>query len=181
MMTPTNKRVQGVAYTILLIMGLVAFIALYSDISNFISSEESSRGLGLEITDIKVVDDENPRALIRLKVRNGYRLELKLDRYMFDLYLGNKFIGSNGSMYLGTDPNVDPLFYIKSQVVKKVLKPGQTIDLTVTLFIYPGQINIVRQAQSAGASTWRGKASVTILLPYYKEETHLRLGAVYKG
>ena len=181
METPTYKRAQGVAYTILLIMGLAAFTALYTDLSNFISSAESSRGLGLEIADIQVIDDENPRALIRLKVRNGYRLELKLDRYMFDLYLGKKFIGSNGSMYLGTDPDADPLFYIKSQVVKKVLKPGQTIDLTVTLFIYPGQMNAVRQARSSGSSTWRGKANVTILLPYYKDETHLRLGAVYKG
>jgi hypothetical protein len=178
---PTNKWVQGIAYTILLIMGLGAFIALNLDISNFISSAESSRGLGLEIAEIQVVDDDNPRALIRLKVRNGYRLELKLDRYMFDLFLGNEFIGSNGSMYLGTDPKVDPLFYIKSQVVKKVLKPGQTIDLTVTLYIYPDQVSIVRQAQSAGSSTWRGKAIVTIQLPYYKEETHLRLGAVYRG
>jgi hypothetical protein len=181
MKTPINKRVQGIAYTILLIMGLGAFIALYSDLSNFISSAESSRGLGLEIAEIQVIDDENPRALIRLKVRNGYRLELKLDRYMFDLYLGNKFISSNGSMYLGTDPNVDPLFYVKSQVVKKALKPGQTIDLTVTLYIYPGQLDIVRQAQKAGNSTWHGKANVTILLPYYKEETHLRLGALYRG
>jgi len=180
METSTNKR-QGVAYTILLMMGLGAFIALYTDLSNFISSAESSRGLGLEIAEIQVIDDENPRALIRLKVRNGYRLKLKLDRYMFDLYLGKKYIGSNGSMYLGTDPNVDPLFYIKSQVVNKVLKPGQTIDLILTLYIYSGQMNIVRQAQGAGSSTWHGKANVTILLPYYKEETHLRLGAVYRG
>jgi hypothetical protein len=162
-------------------MGLGALIALYADLSNFISSAESSRGLRLEIAKIQVIDDKNPRALIRLKVRNGYRLELKLDRYMFDLYLGKKFIGSNGSMYLGTDPDLDPLFYIKSQVVNKVLKPGQTIDLTLTLYIYSGQMNIVRKAQGAGSSTWHGKANVTILLPYYKEETHLRLGAAYRG
>ena len=180
-MTSTNKLVQGVAYTILIFMGLGASIALYTDFSNFISSAESSRGLGLEISEVQIIDDGNPRALIQLKMRNGYRLGLKLDRYMFDLYLGKKFIGSNGSMYLGTDPNVDPLFYIKSQVVNKVLKPGQTIDITVLLYIYPKQMKIVKQAQGNGSSTWHGKATVTILLPYYKEETHLRLAATYKG
>ena len=175
-----GKLRRGVAYVILLLMALTASLTLGRDVSNYVSSVKSARGLRLEMTDLQIMDDENPRVLIRFRVRNDSPLDIKIERYLFDLYLDKAFVCSNSSMYLGTDPNVDPGIYLKSQAIEQVLGPGQTLDLELTMYIYSVQMAIVRQALRSGSLSWHARASFSVFLPYSREEAWLRLKAAYK-
>ena len=175
-----DKLRRGIAYAMLLLMALAASITLGMDVSNYVSSVKSARGLKLEMTGLQVMDDENPRALIRFRVRNDSPLDIKIERYLFDLYLDKAFVCSNSSMYLGTDPNVDPGIYLKSQAIEQVLGPGQTLDFELTMYIYSAQMEIVRQARRSGPLSWQARAGFSVFLPYSREEAWLRLQAAYK-
>jgi hypothetical protein len=83
-------------------------------------------------------------------------------------------------MYFGTDPNVDPRIYLKSQAIEQVLGPGQTLDLELTMYIYSVQMDIVRAAHRSVPLSWQGRANFSVFLPYSRDEVWLRLKAVYE-
>ena len=175
------KRLKIFAFAALLLMALAAAIALRTDVSNYISSFKSLRGLKLDIAGLKVVDDENPRALIRFKIRNKSPLEIEIEGYWFDLYLDGETIGRSYSMYRGTDPTVDPGVYAKAQAIEKILGPGKTLDLEFTLYIYPPKMEIARKIRSTGPASWRVRSSFTVFLPYSRKKSQARLKAEYEG
>jgi hypothetical protein len=137
-------------------------------------------GLSLEIADLQFVDDANPRALIRFRVRNNSPLETELERYLFELYLNEELIGSSYSTYLGTDPNVDPTVHRAAQNVNHILAPGQTLVLDFTVYVHSTKMETVRHAQRAESMSWVATANVTILLPYSREKNFVRLRAEFE-
>ena len=175
------KRLKIFALAALFLMALAAAIALRTDVSNYISSFKSLRGLKLDIAGLKVVDDENPRALIRFKIRNKSPLEIEIEGYWFDLYLDGETIGRSYSMYRGTDPKVDPGVYAKAQAIDQILGPGETIDLKFTLYIYPPKMEIARKIRPTGPASWRVRSSFTVFLPFSRKKSQARLKAEYEG
>ena len=66
---------------------------------------------------------------------------------------------------------------------KPEISPGtgdQGLDMEFTLYIYPTQMEIVRQAQRAGSMSWYASAEFTTRLPYSREENEIRLGADFE-
>lgn len=177
----THARVQNLAYIVLFLMAVVALLVLGADVSNYIASIKSVSGLGLEIVDLEVIDDDNPRALVRFRVRNDSPLETKLERCLLELYLNEERIGSSYSMYMGTDPNLDPKTHLATQNINQSLAPGQTLVLEFTLYIYSAQMEIVRHAQTAESMTWHATANLTTFLPYSREKNFVvRLQAEFE-
>jgi hypothetical protein len=175
-----GKRVQRFAHIVLLLMALVALFALGTDVSNYIHSIKSARGLSLEITSLQVIDDDNPRALIRFRVRNDSPLEIKIERYDFELYLNGERVGSSYSTYLGTDPNVDPEAHREATNINQILAPGRNLNLEFTIYIYSTQMEGVRQAQRSGSMSWYASARFTTILPYSREENLIKLRARFE-
>ena len=175
------QRLKIFALAALFLMALAAVIALRTDVSNYISSFKSLRGLKLDITSLKVVDDENPRALIRFKLKNKSPLEIEIEGYWFDLYLDGETIGRSYSMYRGTNPKVDPGGYAKAQEINQSLGSGKTLDLEFTLYIYPLKMEGARKIRPTDPATWRVKSSFTVFLPYSRKKSQARLKAEYEG
>lgn len=175
------QRLKRFAYTVLILMALTATIALRTDVSNYISSFKSLRGLKLDITSLKVVDDENPRVLIRFKLKNKSPLEIEIEGYWFDLYLDGETIGRSYSMYRGTNPKEDPDVYSKAQEINQSLGSGKTLDLEFTLYIYPPKMETARKIRPADSASWRVRSSFTVFLPYSRKKSQARLKAEYEG
>jgi hypothetical protein len=176
----SRSWVQPCAYAVLLFCGAVALFALVRDVSGYIRSIESARGLSLEIANLEFTDDDNPRITIRFDVRNDSPLDMKIERFGFSLYLNGERVGSNYSTYLGTDPEVDPEAYRQARYVSRVVESGESIDLEFTIYIYSAQMDIVRRAQQAGVMSWYAMAEARTLLPYSWDETRLRLQAGFE-
>ena len=134
----------------------------------------------LEIASLEVIDDDNPRAVIRFRVRNDSPLEVELERYFFDLYLNKELIGTSYSMYSGTDPAVSRAARQQAQSIKQVLGPRQDLMLEFTVYIYSAQMDIVRRVQRSGAMSWHVMANFTTYLPHSHEADFLRLRAWYE-
>ncbi len=172
---------QRYAYVLLILLGLVAALILGRDVFNYVRSTKGARGLNLEITDLQLIDDENPRAHVRFRVQNDSPLEIDIDRYRFEFFLNGERISGSFSMYLGTDPDgVDLDARWESLSINQVLSPGQGFDLEFTMYIYPTQLEIVRQAQRAGSMSWRASAEFTTMLPYSREENFIELRAGFE-
>ena len=177
---PPGKATEFVAYVTLMLLGLLAFLTLHADISNYISSVRSVRGLSLSIVDIKVIDDNNPRALLRFNLTNQSPLEIELESYRFDLFLKDKLIGGSHFMYRGTNPDADPGEYIKAQTINQSLKPNQTLNLAFTLYIYRTKMSIIRNTQKNREIKWQVKADFTVFLPNSRKKSHVKLNARYE-
>ena len=178
--SPLTKRVQNIAYILLLLIGLAAIVTLRTDVSNYLSSVRSVRGLRLNIVDLKVVDDDNPRALIRFNVLNQSPLEIELENYHFDLFFEGTLIGGSHHMYRGTNPDADPGEYIKARTINRVLGPDQTLALEFTLYIYKTKMEIVRNTQPARSMSWQVKTDFTVFLPNSRKKSHVKLKARYE-
>ena len=176
-----GKRVQRLAHIVLLLMALLALFALITDTSNYIRSVKSVRGLSLDITNLQVIDDDNPRARIRFRVRNDSPLKIEVESYAFELYLNEERVGSSYSTYLGTDPNIDPKAYRQTTHVNQILAPGSSLDLEFTLYVYSVQMESVRNAQRSGSMSWRASASFSAILPYAHKENVIKLLARFEG
>jgi hypothetical protein len=174
-----GKQVQHFAYITLLLMALVALLALGTDVSNYIRSIMSARGLSLEITSLQVVDDDNPRALIHFKVRSDSPLEIKIERYRFELHLNGQRVGSSYSTYRGTDPNVDSKAHRETTNINQVLAPGRNIALEFTVYIYSAHMESVRHAQRSGSMSWYASAEFVTVLPHSREENLVNLRAEF--
>lgn len=177
---PSTKRVRSVANILLLLMGFAAIAALSTDVYNYMSSIRSVRGLKLDIVNLKVLDDDNPRALIRFNVYNHSPLEIELESYYFDLYFEGTLIGGSQYMYRGTKPDADPGEYIKAQTINRVLGHGQTLTLAFTLYIYKTKMEIVRNTQPTRSVSWQVKADFTVFLPNSRNKSHVKLKAQYE-
>jgi len=175
------QRLKRFACVALFLMALATAIALRTDVYNYIASFKSLRGLKLDITSLKVVDDENPRALIRYEVKNKSPLDIEIEGYWFDLYLDGETIGRSYSMYRGTNPKANPGVYAKAQAIDKSLGSGKTLDLEFTLYIYPTKMETVRKIRPNGPATWRVRSSFTVFLPYSRKKSQARLKAEYEG
>jgi len=175
-----SGRGQRFAYVALLLMGLAATLALGTDVSNYVRSIKSAHGLDLTITDLQVIDDDNPRALIHFRVRNNASLEVEVKRYYFELYLNGERVGSSYSMYTGTDPNIDTEAHRKVTGINQALSPGQDLDLAFTVYFYSTQMESVRRAQRAGTMSWQVSAKFVAVLPYSREENVIELRAGFE-
>ncbi len=161
-------------------MGIAALFALAVDVSNYIRSFESASGLDLDIIGLEMIDDDNPRALVRFRLQNNSALEIGIERYLFELYLNRQRVGSSYSQYLGTDPSIDAKAHRETAMIDQVLNPGQDIVLEFTVYIYDTQMDIVRQAQSNDSLSWQVSAEFVTALPYAREQNLITLDAEYE-
>jgi hypothetical protein len=175
-----RRVVPDLAGAALLLMALISLFALATDVSNYIASLESARGLSLEIASLEIIDDDNPRAVIRFRVRNDSPLGVELERYFFNVYLNGELISASYSTYSGTDPNVNLAARQQAHNINRILDPRQDLLLEFTVYIYSAQMDIVRRAQRSGSMSWRVIANFTVYLPHSHEADFLRLQAWYE-
>lgn len=171
------RRVQRFAWMALILLALLAVCALGIDVSNYVRAIDSAQGLSFAITSVQVFDDENPRALVRFRVRNDAPLEIELVRYAFELGHNGERAGSSFSTYLGTDDSLDAAAHRDAANIERVLAPGRVLDLEFTVFIYATQMDSIRRAQATGSSEWQADAEFITILPYSRQETPIRLRA----
>ena len=176
----SQARVSRIAYAILLVMGLVALVAIGASASNYMGSARTARGLRLEITNLQVIDDDNPRAVIHFKLHNRSPLEVGIERYNATIYLNGELVATSMSLYTGTDPTVSPSVYRKAVTIDQVLGADQDLDLELVLYIYAAQIETVRQAQRSGTMSWSTRANFRLILPYAREEDWVELSATFE-
>jgi len=180
-----------IAHTVLLLTGLVALFAIgvsMSNYTNYIRSVESVHGLRLEMTSLQVIDDTNPRAVIRFRLHNRSPLTIEIEDYHFNLYLNGERVGTSMSSYMGTDPNVSQAAYRKATNINQALDPDQHLDLEFTLYIYSAQMEIVRRAQRTVLDTvqcsdsmsWSTNANFRVILPYAPEWDWVGLSAEFE-
>ena len=172
--------VSRIVQAVLLLMGLVALFAIGMSVSSYVHSIKSAYGLRLEITSLQLIDDNNPRAVIRFRLHNPSPLAVKIERYNFFLYLNGERVGTSISTYIGTDPNVDPAVYRKAASINQLLYPYQHLNLEFTLYIYSAQMEIFRRAQHSDSMSWSTNATFHVILPYAHEEDSVRLSARFE-
>jgi hypothetical protein len=175
--TELSKPWGRVASLALILIGLVALIALARDVSNYVNSMKSALGLELEIVELSVIDDDNPRAYMRFRLKNDSPLEITVERYVFDLYVNGQRVGTSFSTYRGTDPSVDPQIYSEAAAINQTLDSGGSLDLEFTLYIYSAQMEIIRRVQGSGPMAWHVRSKFTTLLPYSHEKDFVFLTA----
>ena len=175
------QRLKWFASAVLFLMAMAATLVHSIDVNNYISAFKSLRGLTLDITSLKVVDDENPRALLRFNVRNRSPLKIEIEGYWFDLTLAGETIGSSYSTYRGTNPKANTGVYVKALAIDQALGSGETLDMEFTLYIYPEKMETVRKAYTTGPATWQVQSRFTVFLPYSRKRSTARLRAEYEG
>jgi hypothetical protein len=168
-------RVQRFAWVVLVLMALLALLALGTDVSNYVRAIDSAHGLSFSIASVQVIDDDNPRALVHLRVRNDAPLEIELVRYAFELGHNGERVGSSYSTYLGTDDSIDGAAHRDTANIHRVLAPGRALDLEFTVFIYATHMDSIRRARPTSSSIWTADAEFITILPYSRQETPLRL------
>ena len=174
-----RSRVPRIAHAVLLLMCLVALIVIDVIASNYIRSVKSMSGLGLEIIQLEIIDDSNPRGVIRFRLSNRSPLPIEIERYEFTLRLNEEHIGTSNSTYMGTDPAVDRGSYRKATTIDRSLAPGKNLALEFTLYIYSAQMELVRRAQRSGDMPWSASARFDVILPYGDKEQTIGLSARY--
>jgi hypothetical protein len=173
----TAEHVQRAAWVLLILMALLAACALAIDVSNYVQAIDSAQGLNLSLLSVQVIDDDNPRALVRFRVRNDGPLEVELVRYAFELGHNGARVGSSYSTYLGTDDSIDAAGHRAAANIDRVLAPGRHLDLEYTVFVYAPDMEGIRQAEATGGSSWQAEAEFVTVLPYSRQESRVRLGA----
>jgi len=173
----TAERVRRGAWLLLILMALLAVCVLGIDVSNYVRAIDSAHGLSLSILAVKVIDDDNPRALVRFRVQNDAPLEVELVRYAFELAHNGERVGSSYSTYLGTDDSIDAAGHRAAANIDRVLAPGRYLDLEFTVFVYSTEMESIRQAQTTSSSKWQADAEFITGLPYSRQETPIRLHA----
>ena len=113
--SPLTKRVQSIANILLLLMGLAAIVTLRTDVSSYMSSVRSVRGLKLNIEDLKVVDF--PRLECHLGLNQDGRL-----------VLNHGTPGNNEAMLFSTPPVSDKGPYKFGITVSKKLVIFRELD-----------------------------------------------------
>jgi hypothetical protein len=176
----TAERVQPGAWMLLILLALLAACALGLDVSNYVQAVESAHGLSFSILSVQVIDDDNPRALVRFRVQNDAPLEMELVRYAFELVHNGERAGRSYSTYLGTDDSIDAAAHRDAANIDRVLAPGRYLDLEFTVFVYAPKMDGIRQARTTSASEWQADAEFITVLPYSRQETPVRLRARFE-
>ena len=175
-----SGRIQRAAYIALVLMALMALLAYGADVSSYVRAIKSAGGLSLEITNLEVIDGDDPRALVRFRLRNDSPVEIQVERNFFTLYLNSEQVGSSYSTYLGTDPDVDPAAHRAAQDFDQTLAPGQAVELDFMVHIHPTQMEIVRQAQRSGTMSWHMDINLRVLLLNSRKKSFLNLRARFE-
>jgi hypothetical protein len=178
--TKPRPRLPGVAFVIILLMGLVSLAGIAWSVPYYVRSVESVAGLELEMTALSFIDDGNPRADIHFRLHNRSPLVMQIGYYSFILYLNGEQVGTSDSTYLGTDPNVDPAVYGRASWVNHALAPQQALDLEFTLYLHPTKVEIVRRIQGSDPMSWTAKADFRVTSPYARRDRRVELSAGFR-
>jgi hypothetical protein len=174
---PRRSRLPAIAHAIVLVLGLTALIMLLWSLSVYLSSIESGEKLRLELVDLELMEDANPRAVLHLRLYNESPLTLNVQWYTCRLLLNDKWISSSDSIYRGSDPSFDTAAYARTFVLDDTLEPDQQLDLEFTVYIYPAQMDIVRQMQSADVRSWSAESVFWVLFAFTRDRQMVPLTA----
>ena len=178
--TESGRRLPTIVYTLLLLVGLLALGATALSISNYTRSVEGVSGLLLEIADLKVIDDGNPRVQLHFRLHNRAPMLWGIERYNFTLYANGERVGGSSSTYRGTDPTVSQGEYAEATTIEQVLPADEHIDLDFKLYVYYIQMDIVRRALADGPISWSVDAGFHVKSPYSRVIEPIGLDATFE-
>jgi LEA14-like dessication related protein len=166
-----------VAYTLLLALGLIALIASWRAVSNYVSSVKSVSALELEITDVRRADDDNARLILHFRLHNRSSLPIRLNSYFFELFLNGERIGGSNSSYHGDDSDVDQSLYTRARTIRQTLAPNGRLDIEFPLYVFELDQNMAALQEGSEPPTWSVEAGLRLIHPYGRDERLLRLRA----
>jgi hypothetical protein len=177
---PRRSRLPAMAHAIMLLLGLAALITLLWSLSVYLGSIESAEQLRLELVDLELVDDANPRAIVHLRLYNDSPLAMVVQYCGMRLLLNGDLIGSSDSSYYGTDPNLDPSAYKRTFILNDTVGADEQLDLELTLYIYAAQMDIVRQLQPAGRMSWSAETVFYVLFAHTRDRQVVGVTATWE-
>ncbi len=175
--TEFSPLLSRVAYTLLLALGLIALIASWRAVSNYVSSLNSVSALELEITDVRRADDDNARLNLQFRLHNRSSLPIRLNSYFFELFLNGERIGGSNSTYQGDGSDVDQSLYTRARTIEQTLAPNGWLDIEFPLYVFELDQNMAALQERSEPPTWSVETGLRLIHPYGRDERLLRLRA----
>lgn len=166
-----------VAHTSLIVLGLVALVASWQAVSNYVGSLESVRALELELTEVRRVDTDNAQLLVQFRIHNRSELPVRLNSYFFDLYLDGNRIGGSSSTWRDNDSDVDSSLYSRASTIEQTLAPDERLDMEFLLHVFELENVVGAFQESSEPLNWSVKAGFRLIHPHSQDERLLRLQA----
>lgn len=170
-----QPHLAKLAYSLILLLGITALHLSWISLSNYVGSIQSIRHLELTITDLKFIDDDNPRVQVQFRLHNPSSLAMQVNSYFFELSVDGRLVGTSSSLYRGTDEKVKVNIYSQATRIYRRLEAEQALDLDFTLYIAPAQRAPIRQAQQANQYTWLADTGFWLAFPHTTQEDLIRL------
>lgn len=168
-------RLERLAFVLTVSLGVAALYLSWISLSNYIDSIQSIRRLTLTITDLRFIDDDNPRVQVQFRLHNPSSLAIQVNGYFFELSVNDQLVGTTSSIYRGTDTTINVGMYSEATRINRVLEAGQSLDLDFTLYIAPAQQTLIRQAEQASNPIWIADTGFWLVFPNVAEEDLIRM------
>lgn len=169
--------VPRVAHSFLIVLGLIALVASWRAVSNYVGSLESVRSLQLELTDVRRATTDSTRLIVHFTLHNRSPLPVKLNSYFFDLYLNDKRIGGSSSTWRDDDSVVDWSLYTRASTIEQTLPPHSSLDMEFPLDVF--NLDQIMAGYQGGSPplNWTAKAGLRLIHPHAHDESLLRMQA----
>ena len=172
-----SPLLSRVAYTLLLALGLIALIASWQAVSNYVSSLTSVSALELEITDVRRADDDNAQLILQFRLHNRSSLPIRLNSYFFELFLNGERFGGSNSAYHGDGSDVDQSLYARASTIEQTLAPYGRLDMEFPLYVFELDQVMAALQELSEPPTWSVEAGLRMIYPHGRDERLLRLRA----
>ena len=160
---------RHIAFALLLTAGILGAIGIFQATSRYIAATRGLRGVSLEVVGVQLVDDENPRAIVRFRVLDRFPIRMTVERYMFALNLNDLRVGSSYARYTGTDPTVTEETQRQAAEIGLTLGDGESLEWQHAVYLDADGIALARAARAAGRLRWEMEASIQVRLPYRRD------------
>ena len=169
------------AYALLLALGLLALIAGWRAVSNYVGSLNSVSALELEIIEVRRDDVDNAQLILNFRLHNRSPLPIRLNSYFFELFLDGERIGGSNSAYDGDALAADQSLYASASTIEQTIAPHGQLDMEFPLYIFELDQIMAAQEGEPAPLTWSVEAGLRLIHPYSRDERMVRLRAALQG
>ena len=155
-----NRRIVAV----LAILALLSAGSIALSTTNYIRGTNAAGNVRLELSSLRLLEEELVTVLIAFHVRNGSPVSIRLEEFRFSLYLNRHFVGTN--------PEIS---------TKTALGGFEETTLDFAVQIRPFFIQYIEQAREEGAFSWSANGTARVRLPFKEREIWLNVTERWSG